>query len=271
MKRKVLSIVFVLTLALTVFAQAAAQLDNVTDAAGLFSDTEWQTLEQRARDISDIYGVGVYIITVDDYENYADGDIYDAADALYFGYSLGLGEDQDGILLLISMEERDYNLIAYGDYAKYAFNEDGREALVDFFLDDFGDNRWYDGFCDYLNWCEDYLETAKNGEPYSEDNLPEDASDRMFGILIRAAIVLLVPLAVAGIYVGTLTAKMKSVEIAKEAVTYMSGDLDLTRESDHYVHTTTTRRKIEKEDENSSNGSSSGSSSGGGSGTSGKF
>lgn len=274
MKHKFFSIVVVLILLLVpaLPVQAADNtggeplLDNVTDEAGLLTESEWQTLEQQARQISEQYGVGVYIITVEDYQDYTDGDIYDAADELYLGNSLGLGEDRDGILLLLSMDARDYNLIAYGEFAQYAFNEDGREHLDDFFLDNFGDDAWYDGFSEYLSWSADYLENAENGDPYSDDHVPISDSGRIKGILIRVAIILLVPLAIAGIYTLVLTSKMKSVDKAVEASTYMTNSLHLTREIDCYTHTTETRRKIEEDDDSSSK-----SSSGGGSGTSGKF
>lgn len=246
-----------------------AQLDNITDATGCLTDEQWQALELQAREISGQYNVGVYAIAVDDYLDYTDGTIYDAADALYHGYTLGLGEDRDGILLLLSMEDRDYILIAYGDNAKYAFSEGGRAYLTEFFLDDFGNDSWYEGFRDYLSWSGNYLENAKNGQPYSYDHVPMSNSDRLVGIAIRVAVILLVPLLVAGIYIMVLSAKMKSVEIAEEASNYMSGELNLTEKSDIYSHTTQSRSKVEDDDDRS--GSSSGSSSGGGSGTSGKF
>jgi len=245
--------------------ESGPQLDNVTDEAGLLTDGEWQELERQARTISEQYGVGTYIVTVDDYRDYTDGDIYDAADEIYHGYTLGLGEDRDGVMLILSMARRDYLLITYGDFAKYAFSDDGKAYLEDFFLDDFGNDDWYNGFADYLTWSADYLENAKNGEPYSDDHVPMTDSARTTGILIRVGVILLVPLVIAGIYILILTSKMKSVTKAVEASTYMSGNLHLTRDFDRYSHTTETRRKIEKKE------SSSGSSSGGGSGRSGKF
>ena len=265
MKRKLWSIIVLLALMLALAIPAqAAQLDNITDSAMLLDESQWQQLEQQAREISQQYGVGVYVITVDDYRNYTNGDIYNAADAFYFDYDLGLGDDRDGILLLLSMAERDYLLIAYGGQAKYAFNESGREKLVDYFLDDFGSDYWYEGFADYLTWSEDYLAQAKNGTPYSAGNLPMSAEERDQAISIRVAAIFLVPLLIAGVYVAILNGKMKSVAAAEEAYSYRSGNLQLYREHDHFAYTTTVRRKIEKE-------SSSRSSSGGGSGTSGKF
>ena len=91
---------------------------------------------------------------------------------IYEEYSLGVGAEQDGLLLLLSMEDRDYSLITYGDYGNYAFNDSGREAMTKYFLDDFGEDDWYEGFADYLEWTDVYLKAAEEGEPFSENNPP---------------------------------------------------------------------------------------------------
>ncbi len=241
---------------------ATSQINNITDVAGLLTESEWETLERQARTLSEDYSFGVYVIAVDDYEDYAYGDVQDAAEALYHGYELGVGADRDGILLLLSMYDRDYSLIANGDFGEYAFNAEGREALTEFFLDDFADDDWYGGFSDYLTWCGSYLEAAQNGEPFSAGNPPMDAAGRMSAILIRVAVILLLPLIIAFIVILILGSKMRSVAAATQAKRYIKGNLILTDQYDRYTHTTETRQKVKSESGNSK-------SSGGG--TSGKF
>jgi hypothetical protein len=182
--------------------------------------------------------------------------------AFYQEYSLGLGEEKNGLLLLLSMDDRDYSLVTYGDFGNYAFNDEGRPLLADFFLDDFGSDDWYTGFSDYLDWSEKYLIAAGNGEPYTNDHSPDGGGS----ILLKFVVIFLFPLLVAFIYVGTLKAKMKTVAKATEAATYMTSEMNLTEANDRYTHTTETRRTISSDKSNSSN-----SSSGGFSGTSGKF
>lgn len=241
---------------------ATSQINNITDTVGLLTKSEWETLERQARALSEEYSFGVYAIAVDDYEDYAYGGVRDAAEALYHGYDLGAGPDRDGILLLLSMYDRDYSLIVNGEFAHYTFNEDGQEALTEFFLDNFDDNDWYGGLSDYLTWCSNYLEAAENGEPYSSDNPPMDAAGRMSAILIRVAVILLLPLIIAVIVVLVLTSKMKSVAMATQAASYIKGNLILTGQEDRYTHSTETRQKIKNE---------SGSSKSTGGGISGKF
>ena len=79
MKRN-LSIFILLALLVTLLVlpvQAEAQLAYVTDAAGLLSDTQRQTLETLSSSLSEQYDCGVYIVTVDDFTEYGSGDVYE--------------------------------------------------------------------------------------------------------------------------------------------------------------------------------------------------
>lgn len=236
----------------------AARMNHISDTAGLLTETERETLEQQARALSEKYAFGVYAITVDDYADYTYGDVLDAAEELYHSYDLGVGTDQDGILLLLSMDDRDYSLIANGKSGHYAFSEEGRKALTEFFLDDFGDDNWYGGFSDYLLWCGNYLEAAEHGNPYSAGDLPMDGAGRMSAILIRVAVILLLPLAIAFIVILILASKMRSVAAATQAESYIKGNLILTDQYDQYTYSTETRQRIKSESSKSSGGGTSG-------------
>lgn len=248
------------------------QLDHVTDAAGLLSDEQWQALEKQARAIEEQYEFGVYAVTVNDFSDYTYGSVQDAAEEIYKTYSLGIGTEKDGVMLLLSMNDRDYSLITHGSNGNYAFNDEGRQYLTEYFLDDFAENDWYAGFEDYISWTGLYLEAAKAGEPYSDTNIPMTAEERVMMIGMYAAGILLIPLVIAKIYVGILSSKMKSVAEETKASHYVAGNLKLSRKTDRFTHRTETRTKIEK-DSGSGGGSSRSRSggSGGFSGTSGKF
>jgi uncharacterized membrane protein YgcG len=275
MKRNLFVFALLLILTLLLPIQAAAQTvapGYVTDHAGLLSFEEAQSLDAYAKQISEQYNVGVYIITVEDYKDYTNGDVSDAADALYDSLALGMGDNRDGILLLLSMAERDFDLMVEGGFANVAFNTAGREYLAEFFLVEFADNDWNGGFNIFLMWCEDYLLNARNGTPYTSEHVPMEIVDILIDFLLRAAVVLIVPLIVAGSYVAVLSAKMKSVAVATHAAHYVSGGLQLTREIDRFSHITRTRRKIERSNSpNSSSGGTHSKSSGSRSHTSGKF
>ena len=247
------------------------QLDHVTDAAGLLTDEQWQALEKQARVIEEQYDFGVYAVTVNDFCDYTDGSVQDAAEEIYKSYSLGIGAEKDGVMLLLSMNDRDYSLITHGSNGNYAFNDAGRQCLTEYFLDDFAENDWYAGFEDYITWSGLYLEEAATGEPYSDTNIPMTAGERAMMIGMYAAGIFLVPLAIAGIYVGILSSKMKSVAEATKASNYVAGNLQLSRKTDRFTHRTETRTKISSDSNKESGGSSRSGGSSGFSGTSGKF
>lgn len=248
-----------------------ASLDHVTDSFGLLSEEQWQNLELKAREIEEKYDFGVYAVVVTSYLDYTDGSVQDAAEAIYKRYSLGNGSEKDGVMLLLSMEDRDYSLITHGSFGNYAFDDYGRQYMTELFLDDLADNDWYGGLTDYIDWSADYLEAAKSGTPYTYGHEPMTSSERMVAIFIRLAIIFLVPLAIAAIYISILVSKMKSVAEATKATAYVSGDLKLQKKIDRFVHATESRTKISSDSGSGSRGKSRSGGSSGFSGTSGKF
>ena len=184
MKKRISSLLATMVLALFLCIPALATgfdeagLYFVTDEAGLLSDQECLELERRAEEISLKYKCGVYIILLDDFTAYTyDETIYEAAKTLYQEYRLGYGEEKSGELLLLSMAERDYTLIAYG-YGNTAFTDYGKDKLSEVFLDDFGDDNWYSGLSDYLDKSESMLQSAREGHPLDVDSNPPDRSGR---------------------------------------------------------------------------------------------
>lgn len=260
MKRKLtclfLTLVLLLGLTALAFAADGAQLPYITDSAGLLTQSEADELESMAQSVSQQYGCGVYVVTVDDYTDIDTRGAYEAAYSIYHQYSLGEGADRSGALLLLSMRERDWATFFYGPTAEYAFNAYGQEKLEDAYLGYFRDNDWYGGFSGYIGECGRYLELAAQGSPVR--------ASKLVPILIVVAIACLI----AGIVCGILCGKMKSVSKKTEAGSYISAaGLKLTLQEDQYTHTSTSQRKIES----SSSSSSSSESGGGGSGRSGKF
>lgn len=225
----------------------------IFDVSDLLTYEEWEKLESRARDISKRQHCGIYFALVDDYTDYGEGGVYEVTYQLYHGSQLGFGANRDGIIVLLSMEERDYAMFVYGEYAEYAFDDFGQEKLEERFHDDFGDNDWYGGISDYLDACDVFLTNADEGKPIRSSHWPL--------VIVAVGISCLI----AGGICFLLLRSMMSVHQKKEADVYLTGGgLHLTQQYDQYTHSTETRRKIEKS-------SSRNSESGGGSGRSGKF
>ncbi len=258
MKRKILCLVLAAAAMLAVCVSTAfaeSQLDYVVDAAGLLNEAEWTRLEQMAQIVSSEYTIGVYIVTVDDYRNYGSGDVFETTYEIYHTYTMGEGENRDGIILLLSMEDRDYAMFCYGERSEYAFNEYGQAELEKVFLDNFSENDWYGGFTDYIRACASYLQAAAAGQPVRRS----PAGPIKFVTCLALFIALLA--------VGFIWSRMNNTGKQKTANAYISDELNLTGKTDTFTYRTETRRKIES----SSGGGSRSRFGGGGSGRSGKF
>ncbi len=228
----------------------------VFDVADMLSYDQWRELEDRAAEISEKHNCGVYFAFVEDYTETGADDIYEAAYSIYHSSKLGMGENRDGIFVVLSMKERDYAMFVYGEYGEYAFSEYGCEQLEGEFLSYFGSDDWYRGVSAYLEACDEYLTLADEGKPVR------------INALWSIGIAVVMSFMVSGAICVKLKRKMVNVKEKTEANAYVTADgLILTGQSDNYTHTTETRTKIEK----SSSGGTSSRGGGGGHGRSGKF
>ena len=236
-----------------------ADMNYIFDLSDQLSYEDWAELEARAADISQRHGCGVYAAFVDDFTEYGGGnDVYKTTYQLYHASELGMGADRDGIIILLSMDDRDYAMFVYGTYAETAFNSYGQEKLEKAFLGNFKEDDWYGGVSNYLSTCDEYLTRADAGKPVRESPALLIAIAVVASCLLSGAICLF------------LKRSMKTVHQKVEANEYVApGGLQLSKQYDRYTHTTETRRKIH-DDSDSDSGTSS-CSGGGGSGRSGKF
>lgn len=256
MKRKI-TVFVLLALLLTLLVlpvHAEEGLYYVTDEADLLTDEEDLELEALLQNISEDHNIGVYLITVGDYASYGDGSVYEVTYGLYHEYTMGKGEERNGIMLLLSLADRDFATFVYGADAEYAFSDYALQQLEQEFLPHFGENDWYEGFRAYAMTCGEYLAKAEAGEPVEE-------GDGMLYLIVIG-----VSFLIALIVVSILKAGMKNVRAGQEAKAYITRQLNLTQQSDQFTHTTKTRRKIEKSDSDSKAETG-----GGGHGRSGKF
>ena len=259
MKRRLSVILLALLLALALSPAASAATGYVTDDAGLLTAGEIAALDRTAQSIAQRYGVGIYIVTVNDYYTIDSRGAYEAAYTFYHGHSLGEGAERNGAILLLSMNDRDFAHFYYGEESEYAFNDYGQKQIEETFLDNFARNDWFGGFSDYLSACEEYLALAAEGHPVRR------SPALCIGISCAAALV------IALLVCTALKAKMKSVYVQARADNYASGSLRLARQTDRFTHRTETRRKIEPPKSSGGGGGSVAHTGGGGSGRSGKF
>lgn len=241
---------------------AGAEESYVYDEAGLLTEQEARNLNALAGVIAEDYGCGVYMAAVEDFRDYTQtASVYDAAWQIYHGLGLGVGENREGMLLLLSMEDRDFATFFYGEDTEYAFSPYAQEQLESYFLGYFADNDWYGGFSAYLDASGQFLMQAASGRPVRESHWGTVG----MVILIAAVISLVITI--------ILWQQGKNVRMQYGAANYIAAEgLRLTGKRDMFIRQTRTRRKIETRPAPSHSGTHSRAhSGGGGSGRSGKF
>ena len=242
--------------------QSAPATPYVIDDARLLTIEQRQELNAYAQKITETYGMGIYIMAVEDFHDYGEESrIYDVLWNYYHDNSLGCGADRQGMILMLSIAKRDFATFFYGEDTEYAFNGFGQAQLENYFLDDFGDDDWYDGFLGFLTASEDFMAKAAAGEP---------VRDNPWGL---ASVFVLIALFASFVVTRLLWMKMANVAAQKGAARYQTAEgLVLTKQVDHFLAQTVRRRKIENSASGSGKpGSSRAHSGGGGSGRSGKF
>jgi len=241
----------------------------VSDAAGLLTTAQQQNLEIAARAVSEEYGCGIYVITIKDFREFGFSSIEKCAEGFYNHYQLGLGDERNGSLLLLSMNDRDYALKAYGSVAHTAFTDYGSRRLAETFLDDFRKDDWYNGFADYIANAGEFLGRAAAGNPV---DVPQQGSREM-SPLLKIALIVGLPLLIAFLCCQGMKRPMKPVKKAGTAEDYLiPGGIHLDVKQDVFVNRSVQRTVIPRE--RSSGGGGGGGTtinSGGFSGHSGKF
>ena len=293
MKKRLLSLLLLsLLLTLLLPAAHAAEAEQtqvfpyVLDNASLLSDSQRQTLEDKAAALSEEHGCALYIVTVDDHRSY-NSDVYEAAKGIFQYYDLGLGDEHDGVILLLSMRDRDYAFTGHGPKGETICGYESSWIIEDEFLDNFRNNDWNGGFTDFLDSCGERLTTLENGGDltegadiitgidgleYHDYNAP--GAEQGMPTAFKLGIVVIVPLLLALIVCSVFKAQMKTAKEQSRADEYLvPHSMDLRVKQDTFTHRTETRTRIES-NSGSRGGGGGGSSfhSGGGfSGRSGKF
>jgi len=264
---KKLLIIIVLTLLLSavlITVALAVKINLVTDLTGTLTDSQKEQLNTRAERISEQYRCNVAIYVEDGMGGYNDASL--RAERIFTEFELGQGSDRSGILLYLSTAERDYYLLAYG-YGNTAFTDYGKDVMLDnHILPLLANNRYYEAFSAYLDKAEEFLSAARNGTPFDRHT---DPNAQGTSILVKLAIVILIPLFIAFLICSVWKSQMKTARIAATACEYIPpGGFQLTGSADTFLYQTITRTKIQS---SSSSGGGTTTNSRGFSGRGGKF
>ena len=222
----------------------------VTDAYGLFSDTQRAALEAKATELAQKYNMGVYLLVVDKMngmDNPSSAQRTNFATSFYRANDLGLGSGKDGIMLVLAVESRDYVTIAYGQ-GSYSFSDEGIAAMEDKVKSYLGDNDWVGGSNAYYDNIGEQLDYyAVRGKPWTEPD--------PFSLVLKILAMLGIPAGVAYGAVSSDRNAMKTARESAEAQSYLErGSFTLTDSDDQFVNTTLTVTPIPKSDDKGGGG-----------------
>ena len=273
MRRKLLYILLSVLFSFSLFFSfvLAADLhfpDKVVDTAGLLTDAEEEALRNRIAEVIRRYECDIVILTVDS----TDGASVRAFADDYFDYNgYGIGNDADGILLLISMEERDWYISTSGSAIR-VLTDYGIAYIGEQITDGLGSGDYKGAFDQFVSLCDAFLKQADTGNPYDVGNAfkePRTLSDYIFYLFISVAI----GAVIAFIITSSMKRKLKTILPQHSAHAYIREDgVRLTNSKDLYLYRTVSRTAKPKNTNGGGRGgssthkSSSGRSHGGGGG-----
>ena len=244
-KIQFISLFVLLLFAAMMIPVSAERAPRLTDAAGLLSESEQSELISTLDQISEKHQVDVVVVTVDSL-----GEMTPAECAEYFydNFGYGFGNDKSGILLLISMEERDWYITSVG-FGITSVNEAGREYISDNMLGYLSDGYYAEAFKEFALSCDYLISLAETGDPFDYDDFPKEP----FGVLKHLIISVIIGLVVAFIATGSMKGKLKSVRRQTAANNYVKNDsMKVTQSRDLFLYRQVSRTERPRDEDSGS-------------------
>ena len=256
MKNRLFALIAILCLLTALVLPVCATPSRLVDDAQLLDQTEASQVEAELDEISTKHDMDIVIVTVDSIRwqspmAYAD-DYYD-----------NNGYGPDGILLLVSLEDRDWWVSTTG-YGITVVTDAGLQYMSERFVPYLSDGEYAQAFLEFARLCGELIAQANTGDPYDSHNLPKEP----FSVGINLVIALVIGLVVGWIVTAVMKGQLKTVRQQVRADAYITADsLQLTHSRDIFLYTHIDRREKPKQSSGSStHTSSSGASHGGGGG-----
>lgn len=253
----------------------------VNDLAELIAADDEITLNYKLEQLSELYECEVAILTV----NSTDGtDITVFSDDYYDYNGFGFGANDDGIMLVIDMGNREFAITTHGT-AIDIFSDYNLSQLENEFIPDLSNGKYLNAFIAFYEKCErifiayeDYQENYDGGYVYYPDDdgyvdyyddyndyEPKSVFAEIFSVQ-WIIISVIIGVIIAFIYTSSLKSQLKTVKGKASASDYIvPGSMHLTQQRDVFMYRNV--KKSPKPKSNSSSGRSGGVSFGGGSST----
>lgn len=238
------------------------QLERLVDDAKLLSESNSEQLLKKLNEISDKYMCDVVIVTIDSL-NSKEAKAY--ADDFYDKNGYGYGENDDGILLLISKKDRKWSISTFGFGIK-AFTDKGQEYIIESMKPYLSDNNFYEAFDKFADLCDEFIAQAKTGNPYDKNSMPFTplSISWIFISLVSGAVL-------SFLIMFAFKSQLKSVVKNDNANSYILPEsLNISKSKDVFLYSNVTMTEKPKDNDSggsTTNTSSSGRSHGGSSGS----
>lgn len=223
---------------------SAERAPRLTDAAGLLSESEQAVLISKLDEISEKHQVDVVVVTIDSLGEMTPGE---CAEYFYDNFDYGFGSDKSGVLLLISMEERDWYITSVG-FGITSVNEAGRKYISDNMLGYLSDGYYAKAFEEFALSCDYLISLAETGDPFDYEDFPKEP----FGVVKHLIISVVIGLVVAFIVTGSMKGKLKSVRHQTAAGNYVKNDsMKVTESRDLFLYRQVSRTEKPSDDDSS--------------------
>lgn len=234
-----------------VFAADTDFLPRVVDEACLLTDEEYDSLLKQTDEISRRLNFDVVVVTLND----LGGEEPDRmAGYINEEYDFGFGKFHDGVILLISMAERDW-VITSTKTGQKSLNREAREAIGDVIVPYLSDGEYFTAFSIFAEMSDEIVTNYNQGIVYKAP----------FRLGLSLGIAIAVSLIVGLVVVGVNWGKLRSVGRKKEAADYIVEDsFHVAVARERYLYSTVSAVKKPEPQTHSSSG-------GGHSSTGGKF
>ena len=215
----------------------AAEFENppIIDEAEYLSESQLAELTEKFEAIRQKYDFEVAVYTEYEMTSY---DAMSSADDIYDYAGYGAGENDDGIMLYICSDTREYHFTTHGKGLEY-FNENGLAYLESKVVPHLSENDYYEAFEEYIETTDELLQMAKGGKPYNEKQY---SMKYLFGVII---VCLIAPLLIAFWMMKRKLKKMKTAVENDYAANYIkpgSMRIDTSRDLFLYSRITKTER-----------------------------
>lgn len=228
--------------------EAVLHPPRLVDEAGVISDSEEMALNLELDLISEKNQCDVCVFITDEW---LDGIAMSFADNLYDYGGYGMGENNDGVLLVISTTSRDWHITTTG-YGITALTDAGLEYISEQFLPYLSDDDYESALHEYADNCDEFITRAREDKPYDVGDMPKSIMVLVFLLLGAIVAGVLIALAV----VTGMKRQLKSVVSAVDATEYVkNGNFILNNRKDIFLYNNLNRIPIPKSSSGGSGGS----------------